>query len=95
LIKVADETRTVSKSHLALGVDGNGMYVIDRGSTNGSTVTATATFAQSVQTQSNVQGISAGTQVGRTGVIVFSNSNGISFGLNGSVVTAHCHDLFG
>ena len=39
LIKVADETRTVSKSHLALGVDGNGMYVMDRGSTNGSTVT--------------------------------------------------------
>ncbi len=39
LIKVVDETRTVSKSHLALGVDGNGMYVMDRGSTNGSTVT--------------------------------------------------------
>lgn len=39
LIKVADETRTVSKSHLALNVDGNGMYVMDRGSTNGSTVT--------------------------------------------------------
>lgn len=56
---------------------------------NGSTVTATATFAQSVQTQSNVQGISAGTQVGRTGDIVFSNSNGISFGMSGSTqVTA-------
>ena len=39
LIKVTDETRTVSKTHLALGVDGNGMYVMDRGSTNGSTVT--------------------------------------------------------
>jgi uncharacterized RDD family membrane protein YckC len=39
LIKVADETRTVSKTHLALGVDANGMYVMDRGSTNGSTVT--------------------------------------------------------
>lgn len=39
LIKVVDETRTVSKSHLTLGVDGNGMYVMDRGSTNGSTVT--------------------------------------------------------
>lgn len=39
---------------------------------------------QSAQTQSNVQGISAGTQVGRSGDIVFSNSNGISFGLSGS-----------
>jgi len=41
MIKVADDTRTVSKTHLALGVDANGMYVMDRGSTNGSTVTNT------------------------------------------------------
>lgn len=42
LIKLADETRTVSKSHLAIGVDGGGgIYVVDRGSTNGSTVTTT------------------------------------------------------
>ena len=40
LIKLADETRTVSKSHLAVGLDGSGAYVVDRGSTNGSTVTA-------------------------------------------------------
>jgi hypothetical protein len=40
--------------------------------------------SQTVQTQSNVQGISAGTQVGRTGDIVFSDSNGISFGMSGS-----------
>ena len=39
LIKIADETRTVSKSHLAIGVDAGGIYVMDRGSTNGSTVT--------------------------------------------------------
>ncbi len=39
LIKLADETRTVSKLHLALGVDQAGLYVVDRGSTNGSTVT--------------------------------------------------------
>lgn len=39
LIKVSDDSRTVSKSHLAIGVDGNGMYVMDRNSTNGSTVT--------------------------------------------------------
>ena len=39
LIKIADETRTVSKLHLAIGVDDAGLYVVDRGSTNGSTVT--------------------------------------------------------
>lgn len=39
LIKIGDESRTVSKTHLALGVDANGLWVMDRGSTNGSTVT--------------------------------------------------------
>jgi len=39
LIKVADASRTVSKSHLEMGVNADGMYVLDRGSTNGSTVT--------------------------------------------------------
>lgn len=39
LIKVADDTRTVSKSHLAVGVDARGLYAMDRGSTNGTTVT--------------------------------------------------------
>jgi uncharacterized RDD family membrane protein YckC len=40
LVKLADETRTVSKSHLALNVDSaGGLLVADRSSTNGSTVT--------------------------------------------------------
>lgn len=39
LVKLADETRTVSKSHLALDLDDGGVVVVDRGSTNGSTVT--------------------------------------------------------
>jgi uncharacterized RDD family membrane protein YckC len=39
LIKVSDEGRTVSKSHLAVGVDAGGLYVMDRGSTNGTTIT--------------------------------------------------------
>jgi len=58
---------------------------------NASTITAShnGITSQTVQTQSNVQGISAGTQVGRTGDIVFSDSNGISFGMSGSTrVTA-------
>ena len=40
LVKLPDDSRTVSKTHLALGVDDAGLFVVDRGSTNGSTVTA-------------------------------------------------------
>ena len=40
LVKIADETRTVSKLHLAIGIDPAGLYIVDRGSTNGSTVTS-------------------------------------------------------
>jgi uncharacterized RDD family membrane protein YckC len=40
LIKVADDTRTVSKTHLSLSVDASGLFVMDRGSTNGTTLTA-------------------------------------------------------
>jgi uncharacterized RDD family membrane protein YckC len=40
LIKVADTTRTVSKSHLEINLDSHGLHVVDRGSTNGSTVTS-------------------------------------------------------
>jgi pSer/pThr/pTyr-binding forkhead associated (FHA) protein len=46
LIKVADTTRTVSKSHLEIGVRGSGLYVVDRGSTNGSTVTGMSGTSQ-------------------------------------------------
>lgn len=48
--------------------------------------------SQSAQTQSNVQGISAGTQVGRTGDIVFSNSNGVTFGMSGSNTVTASHN---
>jgi len=46
LIKLSDETRTVSKSHLSLDVGPRGLVVTDRGSTNGSTVTAPEGAAQ-------------------------------------------------
>lgn len=39
LVKVPDPTRKVSKSHLALDVDGEGAYLLDCGSVNGSRVT--------------------------------------------------------
>ena len=53
---------------------------------NGSTLTASVA-AQTAQTQSNVQGISAAGGVARTGDVVFSNSNGLAFGLNGNTIT--------
>ncbi len=49
LIKLADETRTVSKSHLAIGLDTAGLFVVDRGSTNGSTVTTPAGVSKRVR----------------------------------------------
>lgn len=39
LIRVADPGRSVSKTHLLLGVDRNGLWVTDRHSTNGTVVT--------------------------------------------------------
>src|SRR5690606_9242235 len=39
LVAVPDERRSVSKTHLAVGVDGDGAWVRDRGSTNGTVVT--------------------------------------------------------
>ncbi|GAA2179723.1 hypothetical protein GCM10009785_07490 [Brooklawnia cerclae] len=35
LVQAGEPARTVSKTHLALGVDSKGMFVLDRGSTNG------------------------------------------------------------
>lgn len=39
IVTVPDERRSVSKTHLAAGVDGAGLWVRDRGSTNGTVVT--------------------------------------------------------
>lgn len=46
LIKVADDTRTVSKTHLSLSVDASGLFVMDRGSTNGTTLTGSSGESQ-------------------------------------------------
>lgn len=40
LIKIIDEARTVSKTHLAVSVDAEGITITDRGSMNGSAITA-------------------------------------------------------
>ena len=39
LVTVADPGRSVSKTHLAVGVDADGAWVVDRSSTNGAVVT--------------------------------------------------------
>ncbi len=39
LIKVSDRARTVSKTHLAIGVDADGPFAVDCESTNGSAMT--------------------------------------------------------
>lgn len=38
LVSVQDNSRTVSKTHIAVGVDARGIWVMDRGSTNGSAI---------------------------------------------------------
>ena len=58
---------------------------------NGSTVTAShnGITSQTVQTQSNVQGLIVSDTTYRTGDVSFSNANGISFGSSaGQVITA-------
>ena len=49
LVKIQDASRTVSKSHLALGLNGTGLHVVDRGSTNGTTVTTADGDARRLQ----------------------------------------------
>lgn len=39
LVRVQDPGRSVSKTHLLVGVDADGVWVVDRGSTNGTVVT--------------------------------------------------------
>ena len=39
LVRVVDPARSVSKTHLQIGVEPGGVWVADRGSTNGTVVT--------------------------------------------------------
>jgi type IV pilus assembly protein PilB len=54
---------------------------------NGLTLSLSAA-AQSVQTQSNIQGVIASGSTNRTGDISFANSNGVTFGLSNNTITA-------
>lgn len=55
---------------------------------NGQTVTASATFAQTAQTQSNIQAVFDGANSISTGTIRFTNANGVSFSVNGQTISA-------
>lgn len=54
---------------------------------NGLTLSLSAA-AQSVQTQSNIQGVIAAGSTNRTGDVSFANSNGVTFGLSNNTITA-------
>jgi len=82
LYATGNTTQNSSTSLDARSLSFNAIGAATIGYSNGSIQVSVPT--QTAQTQSNVQGISAGTQVGRTGDIVFSNSNNITFGLSGS-----------
>lgn len=89
LFGLGNTTQNSSTTLDARSLSFNGLGIVTVGYSNGSIQVSATTAAQTVQTQSNVQGISAGTQVGRTGDIVFSNSNNVTFGMSGSnTVTA-------
>jgi fibronectin-binding autotransporter adhesin len=57
-------------------------------SLNGASGTITISGANVGGAQTGISGISAGTTLATSGTVVFSNSNGVSFGVNGNTVTA-------
>lgn len=76
------DTGTVAQGRLVFA---GGANITLSGSTNGSSMTITVSGAAG----GGGHALSAGTQSGSTGTFVFSNSNGISFGMsNSSVITA-------
>lgn len=86
----------ISSGTLTASVASQSNYVFQNSnnvsfSTVGSNVVASASYSQSTQTfpaqttqTQNVVVPSAGTQTATSGTVVFSNSNGISFGMSGS-----------
>lgn len=77
----------ISGSALQYALAGGNNVTLSQ-SINGSSGTVTISAAnQSVQTQSNIQGIYDGANSISTGTVRFSNSNGVSFGINGQTIT--------
>src|SRR6185312_17261612 len=78
LYGLGNTTQNSSTTLDARSISFNGLGIITVGYSNGS-VQLSATTNQSAQTQ-NVVIPSAGTQTATSGTVVWSNSNGISFG---------------
>src|SRR5260221_2581612 len=88
LYALGNTTQNSSTTLDARTLSFNGLGIITAGYSNGS-IQISAT--QSAQTQ-NVVVPTAGTQTTTSGTVIFSNSNGISFGMSNSyVVTASLH----
>jgi hypothetical protein len=88
LYGLGNTTQNSSTTLDARSLSFNGLGIVTVGYSNGSIQLSATTAAQTVQTQ-NVVVPSAGTQTATSGTVIFSNSNGISFGMsNSSVITA-------
>jgi hypothetical protein len=85
LYALGNTTQNSSSTLDARSLSFNGLGIITVGYSNGS---IQLSASQSVQTQSNIQAIYDGANSISTGTIRFSNSNGISFGVNGQTITA-------
>ncbi|MBD8080579.1 RDD family protein [Cellulosimicrobium arenosum] len=71
LVAVDDPTRSVSKTHAEIGVDAGGLWVTDRGSTNGTVVSAPGTPPRVVEPGARVRVPAGGTiHVGDRRIVV-------------------------
>jgi hypothetical protein len=82
LFAVSNTTQSSSGTQNLSGISFAGAGIASVGVTNGSVVVSVPTGAPSPVN------FSAGTTSNDLGSVVFSNSNGVSFGLNGSTITA-------
>ena len=90
LYGLGNTTQNSSTTIDARSLSFNGLGIVTVGYSNGS-IQVSAT--QSAQTQSVIQAIYDGVNSISTGTIRYSNSNGVSFGINGQTITASINAL--
>ncbi len=86
LYAIGNTTQNSSTTLDARTLSFNGLGAATVGYSNGSIQLSVPT--QTAQTQSNIQAVYDGANSISTGTIRFSNSNGVSFGINGQTLTA-------
>jgi len=94
LFGLGNTTQNSSTTLDARSLSFNAAGIITVGYSNGSIQFSATTAAQTVQTQSVIQGIYDGVNSVSTGTIRFSNANGVSFGINGQTITASINPIF-